>query len=385
MTARLVCFLALACAAAPVAAQPAAPASPNPDSLVLRAFLGMIGPETRYLRFAQIAQTDNGPEEHTTGRLISHMPPPDGNFLWRVDFDGPGEPTIARDTTAIQHRYPRNRRTYVDADGSSLNSSQVSLLALHPAFSLFLHELQQGAESASYVGRDTAAGRPCDRTRVVSQRGDDGVQLTVLPCFDVGTGFVHHMGFEVDPSGSRAELLLTLTQITPGPPPDTTFTLPLPEGWQQRAYDGSDRPALIAAGTAAPAFTLLATDGTPVRLADLRGQFVLLDFWGTWCAPCLADIPRIQALADAHADLVVLGMASFEEPEADPEDVARSHGARYRIVPTDDATVEAYRVEAVPAYVLIGRDGAVLYSALHDDDETALDRLDTLIRSLMAR
>lgn len=384
MTARLVCLLALVCAAAPAAAQPATPTSPHPDSLVLRAFLGMIGTETRHIRFTQVAQTDDGPEI-TTGRLIAHMPPPDGNFLWRIDFDAPGEPTIARDTIAIQHRYPRNRKMYVDTDGSSLHSSQVALLALHPALSLFLHNLQEGAESTSYVGRDTAAGRPCDRTRVVSQRGDDGVQLTVLPCFDVSTGFVHHMSFEVDPSGSQAELQLTLTETTPGPPADTTFTLQLPEGWERRAYDGSDRPALIAAGTPAPDFTLLATDGTPVRLADLRGKLVLLDFWGTWCPPCIADIPTVQALADAHPDLVVLGMASFEEPEADPEGVARSHGARYRIVPTDDATAEAYSVEAVPAYVLIGRDGAVLYSALHDDDATALERLGTLLRSLNAR
>ena len=111
----------------------------------------------------------------------------------------------------------------------------------------------------------------------------------------------------------------------------------------------------------------------------------MLDFWGTWCPPCLTDIPLVQALADAHPDVAVLGMASFEAPDADPEAVARERGARYRIVHADEATLAAYRVEAVPAYVLIGRDGTILYSALHDDDDQALVRLTSLIRSLTAR
>jgi thiol-disulfide isomerase/thioredoxin len=52
---------------------------------------------------------------------------------------------------------------------------------------------------------------------------------------------------------------------------------------------------------AAPAFTLNAPDGKPHRLADYRGKVVLVNFWTTWCPPCLAELPSMQRLADRMA------------------------------------------------------------------------------------
>ena len=62
---------------------------------------------------------------------------------------------------------------------------------------------------------------------------------------------------------------------------------------QLSPYTEQDSPA--------PAFTLKALDGKPHRLEDYRGKVVLVNFWATWCPPCLAELPGMQRLADRMA------------------------------------------------------------------------------------
>lgn len=123
----------------------------------------------------------------------------------------------------------------------------------------------------------------------------------------------------------------------------------------------------------------------PITLGDLRGKFVLLDFWGYWCGPCLRDIPHLMAIYDAFSDrgLTVIGIHDDSVESIDEMDkklakarekiwmghdlnfpIALDGGGETKIHGTDrtvrGATTAAYGVTLFPTTVLIGRDGKVI-------------------------
>jgi cytochrome c biogenesis protein CcmG, thiol:disulfide interchange protein DsbE len=118
----------------------------------------------------------------------------------------------------------------------------------------------------------------------------------------------------------------------------------------------------------------LNTDGKPLKLADLKGKVVVLDFWGVWCGPCRAAMPHLKELYAQHKDegLVVIGvhttnqgekMAQYVEDEALPWPVA---------VDIEKKTVTAFRVDSYPDYYVIDRRGALRVADLANSE---LDRV----------
>ena len=67
-------------------------------------------------------------------------------------------------------------------------------------------------------------------------------------------------------------------------------------------------------------FTLPRLHGEPLSLDELRGNWVVLNYWATWCAPCRKEIPDLSALNTAHEDIIVLGLA-FEDTDIENFDV----------------------------------------------------------------
>lgn len=84
-------------------------------------------------------------------------------------------------------------------------------------------------------------------------------------------------------------------------------------------------------------FSLTDIQGETHRLADYRGKWVLVNFWATWCTPCLSEIPELTSLHDAHKnkDLVVIGIAVESGSSKKVTDFARAHGISYPVVMGD--------------------------------------------------
>ena len=108
-------------------------------------------------------------------------------------------------------------------------------------------------------------------------------------------------------------------------------------------------------------FTYAAIDGTEHSLADYAGKVVIVDFWGTWCPPCRAEIPSFVKLQDEYGDggLQILGLNYRDEPE-EIESFADEYGINYPTGPGDAETrdmVPGFR--GYPTTVFVGRDGTV--------------------------
>ncbi|HEU0282218.1 MAG TPA: TlpA disulfide reductase family protein [Gallionella sp.] len=91
--------------------------------------------------------------------------------------------------------------------------------------------------------------------------------------------------------------------------------------------------ALPFSGYAAD-FSLEDMQGKTHRLADYRGKWVLVNFWATWCPPCLSEIPELTSLYNAHKDrdLVVIGIAMDSGSSRKVANFAEAHGITYPIV-----------------------------------------------------
>lgn len=119
-------------------------------------------------------------------------------------------------------------------------------------------------------------------------------------------------------------------------------------------------PPAPAVGHPAPDFTLITATGEAFKLSDLRGRPVVLNFWATWCPPCRAELPEMQAAHERLAgEVAIIGVNQAEVPAA-VQAFATQLGLTFPIPLDEDAAAsQLYAVRSLPTTFFIDRGGVV--------------------------
>lgn len=117
----------------------------------------------------------------------------------------------------------------------------------------------------------------------------------------------------------------------------------------------------------APEIEAKLIDGTAFKLSDLKGSYVVLDFWGSWCGPCLSDMPKLKALHDKYGDRVEFVSVAFEKNDRYWKGVAEKNGMiwKYQIVENTavllgSSIARDYGVTDIPAKFIITPEGKLV-------------------------
>jgi len=144
-------------------------------------------------------------------------------------------------------------------------------------------------------------------------------------------------------------------------------------------------PTAPAAPTPAPDFTLKSATGENIRLAEMRGKVVMLNFWASWCGPCRQEMPLLDGIAKKYSKMgfVLLGV-NVEQESTDAKKMLKELGVSFPILfDTDNKLSVMYKLEGMPTSVMIDKKGKIRYidNGYRPGDENKYrDQIQELIR-----
>lgn len=165
--------------------------------------------------------------------------------------------------------------------------------------------------------------------------------------------------------------------------------------WAQKPANASTRPensAAVKADGKNIDFDFTDLSGKTRKFSEFRGKVVLIDFWATWCAPCLADIPRLKAIYEKHKaegfeivgmNVETIGDDAEESPDAETAKenaanarrIVTTRGVNWTVATSESSVPVAtkmFGVESLPAKILIDKDGTIIAAIGEKDDLSAI-------------
>ena len=244
---------------------------------------------------------------------------------------------------------------------------------------------------ATYVGREEVDGVAHDRLVLSKEQLD--IHLFVPAEGDPWITRIEPdlMKFyrSIDPTAPEMKMVINFDAWKPESPADA-FVFVAPEGLvkAETLFDGPGQQEFAATeleGEPAPDFEIETIDGETFTLAEHKGKVVVLDFWATWCKPCVKALPIIQKVTSGFADQGVVFVAvDLQEPNEKVEAFMTKNGHSFTVgMDRKGAVAKLFKVGPIPQTVLIGKDGTVErvhIGLLPNLEQQLTEELETLIR-----
>ena len=124
--------------------------------------------------------------------------------------------------------------------------------------------------------------------------------------------------------------------------------------WTHYQAGNINEAAAQSVNTEAPDITVTAMDGTEVKLSSLRGKTVFVNFWATWCGPCMQEMPEMNKIYPDYKDKIEFFAVSIDDSRSDYEKYAGESGFAYPMYWGDkNAIVKAYGLQGIPASYIV--------------------------------
>ncbi|MBI2329207.1 MAG: redoxin family protein [Chloroflexi bacterium] len=123
----------------------------------------------------------------------------------------------------------------------------------------------------------------------------------------------------------------------------------------------SELPPAPRVGRLAPDFTLTNLEGNSLTLSDLRGKAVFINFWATWCPPCRAEMPEIEAVYQQYKNknVVVIGVDLYEDESLVRQYVERGGFSWTFVIDSNGEVTKNYAITAIPTSFFLDKEGVI--------------------------
>jgi thiol-disulfide isomerase/thioredoxin len=229
---------------------------------------------------------------------------------------------------------------------------------------------QGGAEILCYVAQVKAAQRKGPK--------EDGISLDETLWIDKSTWTVRqtlvHQSTYLYSGAARIPLLEDAvtsyrTADLNSPIPESLFHFEPPADARLVAKFSDDVNDVDMTGEAAPDIQLTAANGRPAPLSSYKGKPVLLDFWATWCGPCIASMPNMARLyQEAMPKGLVMLSVDEDEDVKTATDFLVKHGYTWPNTQDDGKIGDAFKKMGIPLFVLLDAQGKIVFYKAGDDD-----------------